>query len=169
MIKTLTKDDILAFYDHYIHPESAARAKLSIFLIAQAKSDVSTGQISELVKTLDLSEDAASQAATDLQAKLTAAHHDESQEIEGLKNYLLHDLQVAEDKIEEAIAAWRKLSTAHRNDSAADTTEEEQGSKNKTAPVKITDVRDFKSRLSVTAAARPVKDLSAYEELDSKL
>ncbi len=36
-------------------------------------------------------------------------------------------------------------------------------------PYVIDNVRDFKSRLAVSTGARPVKDLSEFEELDSKL
>lgn len=35
--------------------------------------------------------------------------------------------------------------------------------------VVIEDVRDFKARLNVSAGARPVKDLSEFEDLDAKL
>lgn len=35
VIKTLTKADMIEFYKHYIHPESPARAKIAIHLIAQ--------------------------------------------------------------------------------------------------------------------------------------
>ncbi len=40
---------------------------------------------------------------------------------------------------------------------------------NGTQPVLITSVRDYKARLAATAGARPVHDLSEFEELDSKL
>lgn len=40
---------------------------------------------------------------------------------------------------------------------------------NGTTPFVITDVREFKSRLQVSAGPQPVKHLSEFEELDSKL
>jgi insulysin len=40
---------------------------------------------------------------------------------------------------------------------------------NGTKPLLITSLRDYKARLSATAGARPVHDLSEFEELDSKL
>jgi insulysin len=40
---------------------------------------------------------------------------------------------------------------------------------NGTTPIVITDVREFKSRLQVSAGPQPVKHLSEFEELDSKL
>lgn len=40
---------------------------------------------------------------------------------------------------------------------------------NGTEPLLIRNVRDYKARLSVTAGARPIRDLSEFEEVDSKL
>jgi insulysin len=40
---------------------------------------------------------------------------------------------------------------------------------NGTTPYTITDVREFKSKLQVSAGPQPVKDISEFEELDSKL
>lgn len=157
------------FFSQYISPLSPERAKVSVWMTAQATSDVSTSQISELVKTLDLdSTERESQAATDLQARLSAAGHDEEKEVEGLKDYLLHELKVAEDKIDVATAAWRKLS-AQTNGVASTHEEADPPSLNGSKIVFIEDARDFKARLPVSAGARPVKDLSEYEELDAKL
>lgn len=56
---------------------------------------------------------------------------------------------------------------------AADLTTEAEGdvqvSANGTKPYIITDVREFKMRMQVSAGPQPVKDLSEFEELDSKL
>ncbi|KAI3336404.1 peptidase M16 inactive domain-containing protein [Xylariaceae sp. AK1471] len=40
---------------------------------------------------------------------------------------------------------------------------------NGTKPLLITSVRDYKARLAATAGARPIHDMSEFEELDSKL
>jgi insulysin len=167
-MKLLTKADMIEFFDTYMHPKSPTRAKLAIHLVAQAKSDVSTRQISELVKTLDLEDEAARQAATDLQARLTLAHHDVQQELDELRTYLLKDLLVAEAKIDAAVEAWKKLSKDHRNNGVANSPSEDEIS-NGTVPLPITDVRDFKCSLGVTGGPRPACDLSKYEDLDSKL
>lgn len=168
LIKPLTKADMVEFFNHYIHPSSPHRAKLAVYFEAQAKSDVSTKQISELVKTLDLDSDASVQAATDLQAKLSAAGQDEGKEIEALKDYLLHSLKVAENKIETAVEAWKKLH-AESGDVEGVVKDASPPSSNGTTPIIIDDVRNFKAGLTVSAGARPVKDLSEYEELDAKL
>lgn len=136
--------------------------------MAQAKSDVSTKQISELVKTLALDADSSARAATDLQARLSAAGHDEKKEVQDLENYLLHDLKVAEDKIEAAVATWKKLHA----DNGAKIEGVEDGpppSATRREPVVIEDVRSYKAGQVVSKGARPAKDLSAYEELEPKL
>lgn len=40
---------------------------------------------------------------------------------------------------------------------------------NGTEPLLIQSVRNYKARLSVTAGARPIRDLTDFEEIDSKL
>lgn len=160
---------MVAFFNHYINPASPARAKLSVWMNAQATSDVSTKQITELVKALDLdSTETESQAATDLQARLSAASHDEEKEVAGLQDYLLHDLKVAEDKVASAVETWHKL---HPKTNGVAGAHEEQNppSLNGTKINFIEDARDFKARLPVSAGARPVKDLTDYEELEPKL
>lgn len=168
-IRQLSKADLVEFFQHYIDPTSKFRAKLVVYLVAQAKSDVSTGQISELVKTLSLDAELSRQAATDLQARLSAAHHDHAKEMEELKSYLLKDLGVAEDKIAAAAAAWEKLSKEHRTNGVSEDEGDCEISFNGTTAVAIDDVRDLKCRLLTTGGASPVRDLSEYEDFDPKL
>lgn len=159
---------MIDFFNRYIHPSSNQRSKLAIYFVAQAKSDVSTKQITELIKGLELDTEASAQAATDLQARLSAAAPDEEKEVEGLKSYLFHDLKVTETKIDAAVEIWRKIHAQSIGTNGI-VKDAQPPSSNGIAPVVINDVRDFKAGLTVTAGARPVKDLSEYEELDPKL
>lgn len=129
---------------------------------------MSTRQISELVAALDLDNNTAALAATDLQARLSAAHHNEAQEMEKLQQYLLHDLKITESKIDAAVEAWKKL---HDQNAGLNGVVKDAPipSSNGSTPVIIDDIRDYKAGLTVSAGARPVKDLSEYEELESKL
>ncbi|KAK0707222.1 hypothetical protein B0T21DRAFT_416385 [Apiosordaria backusii] len=136
-IEALTKEDMIQFFDQYIHPSSRQRAKLAIYLVAQ-------GKISELIAGLGLNAEASAQAATDLQERLSAAADDEEKEVEGLKSYLLHDLKVA----------GMIYAQNHAQPPSSIT------------PALIRDVRDFKAGLKVTAGARRAKDLSEYEDLN---
>ncbi|OIW34047.1 UCH-domain-containing protein [Coniochaeta ligniaria NRRL 30616] len=163
-IKPLTKADLIEFFSQYIHPKSPARAKLAIYLVAQAKSDVSTKQISELIKTLALDTETSAKAATDLQARLSAAGHDEEKEVDGLKNYLLHDLLVAEDKIEAAVATWKKLHAA--NGAKVEGLEDQAPpSANGKEAVVIEDVRMYKAGQIASTGALPAKDLKLHRQL----
>ncbi|KAK4230885.1 UCH-domain-containing protein [Podospora fimiseda] len=158
-LKPISKEELIEFFDHFVKPSSPSRAKLAIYLDAQAKSDVTTKQISDLIKTLSLSDAAAAQAATDLQSRLSAAHHDEEEEVKALKEYLLHSLNVAETKIEPAVAVWRKLHGEHGPGSGV-VKDSDPPSSNGTTPVFITDVHDFKAGLATTKGPCPEKDLS---------
>lgn len=167
-IKPLTKADMIEFFNEFIHPNSPSRAKLAVYLEAQAKSDVSTKEISELIKTLELDSTAAGKAAADLQARLSAADQDVEKEVAGLRDYLLHDLKVAEGKIDVAAEAWKKIHAEHGpgNDVVKDA---EPPSSNGTTPVFIDDVRSFRASLPASNGAKPLKDLSEYEDHGAKL
>ncbi len=167
-VKPLTKAEMVDFFNHYVHPSSPRRAKLAVYLEAQSKSDVSTKQISELVAALDLDSNTSAQAATDLQARLSAAGHDEEKEVASLQDYLLHELKVAENKIDDAVGVWKKLHAQNLGVNGI-VKDAAPPSSNGTTPVVIYDVRSFKSSLTVSAGAKPPRDLSEYEELDSKL
>lgn len=160
---------MVEFFNKYINPASPDRAKVSVWMIAQATSDVSTKQISELVKSLELkSTEREAEVATDLQARLSAAGHDEAKEIEGLKEYLLHNLKVSETKIDAAAESWKKLHTAKAN-GVIGRQQDNPPSLNGTEICFVKDIRDFKARLPVGAGASPVVDLTEYEDLEPKL
>ena len=158
-MKLLTKESMIEFFKRYIDPESPDRAKISVYMIAQAKRD-----ISELVKGLDLEPEQASQVVSDLKSRLGATHHDEQKEIEGLKQYLL-DLKVDTDKIDAAVESWRKLPQNRTNGVVRDEVKEPP-TFNGIKPFIIEDARDYKSRLAASAGALPVKELSEYEDLN---
>ncbi|CAK7567937.1 MAG: hypothetical protein SEPTF4163_005915 [Sporothrix epigloea] len=181
-IARLTKADMITFYNYYVHPESKTRAKLAVHLVAQATSDVTTKQITDLVKALGLNGDeAATQAATDLQARLSAAHHDEAKEAESLKDYLATTLGVAGDKLEAAVEAWKQLSSYHRAvngarvfdqadiDKSSETADQPKRSSNGTTPIPIKDIRQFRMKMSLTSGPRAVTDISEFMDVDAKL
>jgi insulysin len=149
---------MIEFFNKYIHPSSPHRAKLSVYLEAQAKSDVSTREISELIKTLELDDETSAQAATVLQARLTAAGPDVEKEVSGLRDYLLHELKVPEGKIDVAHGPGNDVDRYTEPPSA-----------NGTKPVIIKDVRSFRASLPASSGPRPSRDLSEYEDLEAKL
>ncbi|CAP68693.1 uncharacterized protein PODANS_7_6640 [Podospora anserina S mat+] len=166
-LKPLTKADMIEFFNHYINPSSPSRAKVAAYLEAQAKSDVTTKQITDLIKTLDLDESTAAQAATDLQSRLSAAGHDEEKEVEGLVDYL-QGLGVPDGKVKAASDVWRRLHSEHGPGSGV-VKDAEPPSSNGTTPTLIKDVRDFKALHATSRAPYPEKDLAEYYDLDAKL
>ena len=173
-IKLVTKADMIEFFNYFIHPESKTRAKLAVHLVAQAKSDVTTKQISDLVKELGLSADAATKAATDLQARLSAAHRDEAKEAENLKEYLTNTVSVADDKIEAAVDAWKQLSKYHKAINGAEKTDDMDNSGpkkaiNGTTPIPIQNIREFRIGVALTGGPRAIMDIGEFLDVDAKL
>jgi insulysin len=95
-LKGVTKEDMLAFYDRFINPDSGRRRKLSVYLRAQAGTAVEDGEAGEGAE----------------------------------KN---------EEKLENS------------------------------KPIKIEDVREFKATLPLTKGAKPISELSIFEETEAKL
>lgn len=165
---------MIEFFNYYIHPESKTRAKLAVHLVAQATSDVTTKQISDLVKNIGLNEEAATQATTDLKARLGASNDDEAKEEESVKEYLTNTLSVAADKIEAAVDTWKQLSKYHKAISATDKAEDKANSglkkdPNGTMPVKIESIREFRISVSLTGGPRAITDISEFLDVDAKL
>ncbi|CAK7218316.1 hypothetical protein SEUCBS140593_003506 [Sporothrix eucalyptigena] len=176
-IKLVTKADMIEFFRYYVHPESKTRAKLAVHLVAQATSDDTTKQLSDLVKALGLnSDDVVTKATTDLKARLSAAHNDEAKETEILKDYLTKTLSVVADKIDAAVESWKQLSKSHK---AANGTAEKTGSEksdkngqktaNGTVPVKIENIREFRMGVALTCGPRAITDISEFLDVDAKL
>lgn len=166
-IRLLTKADMVEFYKHFIHPESPYRAKLSVHLVAQAESDVTTKQISELVNSLDLDDATTKQAEADLQSRLNRAQPggEEADEVEDLRTYFSQSLKVADDKIDGAVEAWKPLSDYHK---VASTDKGAGTAPNGTKPVRIENIRDFRASLTLMARAMTA-DISEFSDVDSKL
>lgn len=165
---------MIEFFNYYIHPGSKTRAKLAVHLVAQATSDVTTKQISDLVKDLSLTETGATQAATDLQARLSAAHPDEAKEEESLRDYLANTLRVADDKIDAAVEAWKQLSKYHKavnsvNKADSKDTSGPKKAINGTTPVQITSIREFRMGVALTGGPRAITDISEFLDVDAKL
>ncbi|KAK3365151.1 Metalloenzyme, LuxS/M16 peptidase-like protein [Lasiosphaeria ovina] len=125
------------------------RATLSIHLVAQPRSDA--GRISELLKGLDLEDEAATRAATEvLQAALSAeAHGDGAQDTERARASLLSLAIAEEGKVAVLIEAL--LPKEHDGSSA------QSVPNNGITPVFIKDVHGFKAGLQYTPATEPFK------------
>ncbi len=72
------------------------------------------------------------------------------------------------DVVEKGIAMLKMEIGSAKKSNCADSQEDTSNGVS-AKPYVIDNVREFKSSLPISAGARPVKDLSEYEELDSKL
>lgn len=174
-IKLLNKADLVKFFDEYIDPQSPARAKLAVHLVAQAKSDVTKDQIADLIKSLNLDEAAAAKAATapaDLQARLTTEKKDadrEAKDIDSFKEYLTGSLGVIDEaKVTKAVETWKDISRYYQT---ANSTNSDTGSStvNGTTPVEIKNIRDFRTSMALSSGPQPEADISEFLDVGNKL
>lgn len=148
---------MIAFFDKYIKPGSPTRAKLSVHLVAQASAE-SDEKMTDLLKSLSLDK------ATETKVRASLLRPELRDDKENLQLYL-KTLSLAEDKIAAVVAAAEDPATGPKKDGPSSEEKPQAGP----APTVITDIRTFRASLQATPGARPIKDLSAYEDLDAKL
>ncbi|KAJ2906233.1 ubiquitin carboxyl-terminal hydrolase-like protein [Zalerion maritima] len=140
-VKLLTKKDVAEFYNEFIDPASARRAKVSVSLHAQASGGAMSDSASELGTTLSLD----SAATEEVKKLLVAAGGDKSKAAPVMKTYLVEKARVAAEKADSALDGWIKSP---------------EPASNGTIPAEVRDFREYKSRLAATRGAYPVKDLT---------
>ncbi|EOD51237.1 putative a-pheromone processing metallopeptidase ste23 protein [Neofusicoccum parvum UCRNP2] len=187
-IVPLTKSDLLNFFDHYISPQSASRAKISVHMLAQsspaaiaqsAQSSTSPEKQATSLVTLAvqfLNSEGVGANADSLAKRLQGvdiAKGDTQGIIAAISAHLLEDLKIPQARAAEVLQKGAAvMSTALPSLGIDDVKQVNgvEGEKNgPPAPVKITDVRDFKAGLQVGRGPRAVKELSEFEDLESKL
>lgn len=178
-VRTLSKEELVAFYRQYIDPASKTRAKLAIHLNAQSGAHVDTlpaDKRSRLVEVVEKQLDAAG-FAVDKQT-LSAAFQeldvevvDESQILYVVKTFLTTELKLSSAQIAPAIEKLEGnvgLQLKQLGLEPGSSHESTNGTLTPEATV-ITDVPAFKARLAVSAGPVPVSDLSEFEDFDAKL
>lgn len=159
---------MVEFYNTFISPKSPTRAKIAVYLYAQSTTE-GKEEVAELLKTLDL--------ASDASAKVQAAllQPEKRLDAKGLRALLEGELRLPAAKVAavlEAAAGPTLNATANGVSSGASSDgdeAEDEATVSLPTPVLITDVRAFRASLVASSGARPVRELSDYEELDSKL
>ena len=139
------------FYKTFISPSSTSRARISIHLHARGAGALDT-KIIELL----------------LQAGLEDVPAEQRQCLDLLQKYLKEKTQLTEDKVSSLVDLAKEcgLKPAVPDAESANMV---HGSSAVNQATEITDIRRFKAGLLASAGARPVKDLSEYEDIDSKL
>ena len=185
-IKPLTKDDMIAFFQHYIHPTSPARAKMSVHMIAQSSPKILVGpmspekQLEQLVSVLQkrLTVMGINVHTGKLKKHLGAcniSNGDQKGILQALSNYLLEDQLPVEksNQVLEEIQQLLETILPSLGVEALPITEDGAADLPEAPPVKettyIDNVHDYKAGLAVSAGARPVTDLKEFEDIEPKL
>lgn len=192
-IEPLTKDEMIEFYNHYLLPSSPSRAKASVHLIAQSSAedvaaDVATDkdpkeQLSELAAMLaQLLEQLG--VAIDQTILITRLEEVDvvGGDTEGIMGavggYLKVDAGMPAEQVEQVMTQGKMVLSQVLPKLGIKPKQPQQESEvvvNGDAEIKqaevvvIEDVKAFKASMPVSAGARPVKDLSEFEELEPKL
>ncbi|KAJ6446345.1 a-pheromone processing metallopeptidase Ste23 [Purpureocillium lavendulum] len=151
-VKGLTKAEMVEFYNQFFSPTSNTRARISVHMHARGAGELDL-KVIDLLQSLGLKD----------------VPREKRQNVGLLADYLKDDVKLSESERESITSKAKELGLSQmtHNDevgasatgavSAVDSAQE------------ITDVRQFKAGLFASLGARPVKDLSEFEETDAKL
>ncbi|KAJ5398409.1 hypothetical protein N7465_008898 [Penicillium sp. CMV-2018d] len=181
-VRTLTKADLVAFYQQYIDPSSATRAKLAIHMNAQSGAQVEAPKpaeqrtrlvevVTKHLEAADFIVDSTRLATAFDEVDVTTA--DKSQVIFAAKNFLAAEAGLSQQKIEPVLEKLEEKLSSQLKELGLGSSSDTQGAANGNGEVQkavvITDVPTFKARLPVSTGPVPVTDLSEYEDFDAKL
>lgn len=181
-VRTLTKEDLVAFYRQYIDPSSTTRAKLSIHLNAQSGihtldasiADKRSRLVEMVVKQLE-----SAGVAVDSNSLQTALQEldvsviDQSQILYMVKTFLATEMSFSPAQIHPVMDLLQRNLGLQLKQLGLEAGGDESTTNGTTPtakePVIITDVPSFKARLPVSTGPVPFSDLSEFEDFDAKL
>ncbi|POR34837.1 Putative zinc protease, partial [Tolypocladium paradoxum] len=150
-IKPLTKVEMIEFYNNFFSPSSSSRARISVHLHARGAGELDL-KIIDLLQSLELKD----------------VPQEKRQSLDLLDGYLQEELQLPDGKRESITSQAKELGLGQTTQSSVPGATTNGISAVATAQ-EITDVRQYKAGLLASLGARPVKDLSGFEETDAKL
>ncbi|MCJ1315976.1 Insulinase (Peptidase M16) [Xylographa vitiligo] len=185
-IKSLTKQDLITFFEQYIHPTAASRAKLSVHMVAQTAPRQVAGNISpaeqkekvlglltKYLTTMGVGVDEDKLASQFSNIDIAAG--DQSAMISAVADYLVEDAQVPDEHAHQIIEQGQQLLSAVLPSLGIEVQPLTDGAED-LPPVPtvkdttfITNVHEYKTSLEATAGPRPLMDLSEFEESEPKL
>nr|POE87489.1 a-factor-processing enzyme [Quercus suber] len=189
-IEKLTQEDFLDFYRTKVLPSSPVRAKLAVHLIAKASAgDIAAkiepseqkeklvGLITQLLSQLGVTVDEATLTRKFSSIDITTG---ETEGIIGaVRSYLEESAGAAKDQIEQIVTQGQAvlaqalpqlgIQTAKKEDVGGEDLAAKAKAAGVSEPVLIEDRRAFKAMMPLSKGAVPVRDLSEFEELESKL
>ena len=185
-LRPLTKNDLVEFFEHYIHPTSPARAKLSIHMIAQSSPKAVGGNISSVEqkeKVVGLVGKYLTSFGVQVDAdqlnqrfeNVDVAGGDQISIVEAISMYLASDVALPADKKKDIIDQAKQLLATVLPSLGIEVTPVIDVTSNlpEAPPVQATtyieNVHEYKARLEASSGARPVTDLSEFEDTEPKL
>ncbi|KAL8957692.1 MAG: hypothetical protein Q9183_005989, partial [Haloplaca sp. 2 TL-2023] len=178
-LKPLKKQDMIDFFNHYIHPTSPSRAKLSVHMIAQSSPKTTAGNVSsteQKEKLIDLLSKYLTSVGinTDIEAltkrfeSVDVAGGDQKSIIQAISTYLQSDIQVPQEQSQAVVAQGQQLLGTVLPSLGIEAKVEEEDLPPAPQKVKetvmIEDAWDFKAGLKVSEGPRAVCGLSVFEE-----
>ena len=188
-IRALSKADMMEFFNHYIHPTSPQRAKLSVHLMARTSPKSVAGNMSQSEqkeKVLSVLGKYLTAMGLEADAEKLEQHFEDVDVLGGdvdgiiqaIGAYLSKDAGTPQDKVSEVFEQGQQLlgnilpglgievkTKTDVDDAGADLPPAPQTKQT----TYIEDVRHYKSGLDVSAGPRPVTNLSQFEETEAKL
>ncbi|KAL8702430.1 MAG: hypothetical protein Q9201_004405 [Fulgogasparrea decipioides] len=182
-LKPLSKQDMIDFFNRYIHPTSPSRAKLSVHMIAQSSVQTVAGNIStegrkeKLVDLLSKYLTSVGVNADGEQLKkrfepVDVAGGDQKAIVAAISSYLEEDVQMPQEHSKAVVEQGQQLLGTVLPSLGIEIKVEESDlppAPKVKATTFIEDAFDYKSRLAVSQGPRPVRDLSEFEDMESKL
>jgi insulysin len=184
-IESLTKNDLIAFYDNFITPSSPARAKIAVHLLAQNDATAAISQIVEPEAKLQLIIRALTQfldaqgiptnkeqlarrlKGVDLNLANPVAF------IAAMRLHLVEDAKMpdaqAQQVVEQGLLMMKTSIPAETGSGTSPGVSSIPVSANGTKVMRIDDVRAFKACLQLSLGPQPVRKLSDFEDNEAKL
>ena len=177
ILRAITKPEMLAFYNKYISPTSATRAKLTIHLIAETSTSKNTSATGKPPFTLEqqkqtlisaLTQTVTSEFGMKSEPEVFAARFKNvdvakvESIIEAVRVYLKEDEGLEDKKIETFVAKGKKVLENLLPQIVGGGGEGEEGVI--TDSIVVEDVVAWKGGLALSRAARPVRALAEFEE-----
>ena len=184
-IEPLTKSEMLTFFDYYIDPSSSTRAKISVHLVAQtspktiAENTTPEEQKTRLVQMVG--KYFATQGIVVDPERLASRFKDvdvsggDTDAIVGaVATYLSKEVGADPVAVQAVVDNGKEVMNSILPTVGIETApvvngDGEKAIAKKQEPVYIKDVHAFKASMAVSPGTRPVRDLSEYEDLESKL
>ncbi|KAI4173694.1 MAG: hypothetical protein LQ348_006508 [Seirophora lacunosa] len=182
-LEPLSKEDMINFFNHYIHPTALSRAKLSVHMIAQSSPKAIAGTMSaeeqkeKLISMLgkyltSVGVEADADKLSKRFGLVDVAGGDQAAIIDAISSYLQEDAGLPQESLTAVMEQGQQLLGTALPSLGIEVKVEEAdlppAPEMKPTTV-IEDVFDYKSRLAVSEGPRPVRDLKEYEELEAKL